>query len=283
MKFTPDSHAGIRLQTIYAEQPATVASFRKRAYRLEEGGDQRAADTATTLLELIRLDPADEVFGLNCRKKTYVVTKRAKEVIDAIAVSKPLPMSRLLPLLKEPRCICLTQDSAFFLWADAGTVKACLVEQDNQHSTVGTISCDLGRAYELLTVFDDTQEPTEQGILSLVRGFVQIVTKVLIFLELTDPEILLVTPGKKHSRSPIGYTNTAQRPVFVVDSTWNKFIVRTEGFGVRGHFRVQPCGVRNEDLKLIWISAFEKKGYVRGPKGGRASTAGEPSAEPGTP
>jgi hypothetical protein len=277
MKLTPDSHAGIRLQTIYARQPATEQSFRKRAYRLEEGASQQAADTATTLLELIRLSPVDEVFGLNCRKKTYVVTKRAKEVIDAIAVSKPLPMSRLLPLLKEPRCICLTQDSAFFLWAADGTVKACLVEQDNPHSTVGTISCDLGQAYELLSVFDDTQEPTERGILTLVRGFVQIVTKVLIFLELTNPEILVVAPGKKHSQAPIGYTNTAARSVFVVDSTWNKFIVRTEGFGVRGHFRVQPCGVRNEDLRLVWISAFEKKGYVRRPKGGAGNAPGGPA------
>ena len=53
--------------------------------------------------------------------------------------------------------------------------------------------------------------------------------------------------------------------VTLLDSRWFKTIIRTEGFTVRGHFRLQPY--KNEagvwDRKLIYIDEFEKHGYHR--------------------
>lgn len=49
----------------------------------------------------------------------------------------------------------------------------------------------------------------------------------------------------------------------VVDSTWFTSIIREKGFGVRGHFRLQPCGEGLKEKKLIWINDFEKTGYTR--------------------
>lgn len=48
-----------------------------------------------------------------------------------------------------------------------------------------------------------------------------------------------------------------------IDSSWLRTIVRTEGFMVRGHFRLQAVGVGWCERKLIYISPFEKFGYTR--------------------
>lgn len=49
-----------------------------------------------------------------------------------------------------------------------------------------------------------------------------------------------------------------------VDSLWLKEIIRTEGFKVSGHFRLQPCKVDGEwTKKLIYINEYEKHGYHR--------------------
>ena len=39
-----------------------------------------------------------------------------------------------------------------------------------------------------------------------------------------------------------------------------------EEYGVRGHFRIQPCGPNKKETKLIWIDSFKKSGYIRGAK-----------------
>ena len=56
---------------------------------------------------------------------------------------------------------------------------------------------------------------------------------------------------------------TTLRDVRFLDATWYTTIVRSEGFGVRGHFRLQPCGTGRKDRKLIYINEFRKHGYVR--------------------
>lgn len=281
MKITSESYLGIRLQDLYAATPATPEQLNERRRTVWAHGPngvpvRHELDVIATFLELVQLSPADEMHLLNCAKKTYVLTARAKEVIDAIAVSKLLPVSRLVPLLARPRCICTGAGSAYFLWADEGTVKAVLLEHvlpEDEPAPLGTfgvaaMSFDLRKVYEVLDVFNDSQDVAERQTLGMLHNSCCDLIRLLIFLELTDPEITVVAAGKKHSQAPVGYTNTAGRPVLIVDSTWNKFIVRVEGFGVRGHFRVQPCGPGLSELKLLWIDAYQKNGYVRPPKSG---------------
>jgi hypothetical protein len=95
------------------------------------------------------------------------------------------------------------------------------------------------------------------------------IMQVLIFVELGDIEVKMIEAGRDNGRTRKDgkLLNCSNNTVYVVDSTWNQIIIRTEGFAVRGHFRLQPCGVGMADRKLIWISAFEKHGYQRRPKG----------------
>lgn len=59
------------------------------------------------------------------------------------------------------------------------------------------------------------------------------------------------------------YKNMNKRNVLVLDSSWYTSLVRTEGFLVRGHLRMQACGTGFSERKLIYIDSFEKNGYVR--------------------
>lgn len=57
--------------------------------------------------------------------------------------------------------------------------------------------------------------------------------------------------------------NNMDIPVTVVNSRWNTTVVRTEQFGVCGHFRLQRIGSGRSDSKVIFIEPFVKNGYVR--------------------
>jgi len=93
------------------------------------------------------------------------------------------------------------------------------------------------------------------------------IMQLLTFIELGDVEVKvlkgLANNGEKKDKKVY---NASLNTVYVVDSSWNQLIIRTDGFAVRGHFRLQPCGPMMMDRKLIWINAFEKDGYIRKPK-----------------
>lgn len=94
------------------------------------------------------------------------------------------------------------------------------------------------------------------------------ITKIITFVFLGDIDVIMLEKGRNNGKPKIDgkITNTSNFTVYVVDSSWNQLIIRTEGFAVMGHFRLQPCGVNHVDRKLIWINAFEKHGYKRQPK-----------------
>lgn len=92
--------------------------------------------------------------------------------------------------------------------------------------------------------------------------------RIMTFVELGDIEVVVLPPGRNNGgkKNVNKVTNTSPNTVYVVDSSWNKLIIRDEEFKVRGHFRLQPCGPGFVDRKLIWISSFTKEGYTRQPK-----------------
>lgn len=123
---------------------------------------------------------------------------------------------------------------------------------------------------------DDKNYTFEWGVELLEGGYYfkkeynkefSMIMQLLIFIELGDIEIKYIEPrrtiGKDKATKTVNSTNYT---VYVVDSSWNQLLIRTEGFAVRGHFRLQPCGAAMKDRKLIWISAFEKNGYTRPPR-----------------
>jgi hypothetical protein len=90
---------------------------------------------------------------------------------------------------------------------------------------------------------------------------------LIIFQKFCEVETKVVPPGKKSSYRFENYVNDTALPVEILDSTWFTTIVRSDAFTVGGKdggfFRWQRCGPGLSEKKLVWVPAFEKKGYVR--------------------
>lgn len=186
--------------------------------------------------------------------ENYLFTETAQEVIRNIKVTElfDVEILRMLPatrvvfynfLLGQDRVIKCTWSNDFLLIIDLSI-----------HADKEGIHCE--------TAVASLQAKGSSTFGSALVGAIQ----CLIFLKLTEPEFIHLAAGKKHGTRKQGHHNATSLPVTVVDSTWNKYIVRPEGFGVSGHFRMQPHGKGNADLKLIWIKPYQKQGYVRLPK-----------------
>lgn len=91
--------------------------------------------------------------------------------------------------------------------------------------------------------------------------------KYLIFLEFSELEVVTLKPNqKKGSRKEGKYVNESKSDITIVDSTWNKLLIRSGEFSVRGHLRLQPVGADKKGRRLIYIDEYQKSGYVRHPK-----------------
>lgn len=83
------------------------------------------------------------------------------------------------------------------------------------------------------------------------------------FLKYADPQTKIVNAHRKERHMGEKYLNETDHKVEILDSTYFTTISRTEGFGVRGHWRLQPYGPGLTAKRLQWISDFEKHGYTR--------------------
>ena len=89
------------------------------------------------------------------------------------------------------------------------------------------------------------------------------VVKLLAYLYYGDITTKLI-PAKSEVKLSIinKIQNNSNVNISFVDSLWKQRI-STEGFKVKGHFRLQPIGVERKKRKLIWIEEFQKDGYNR--------------------
>jgi hypothetical protein len=94
------------------------------------------------------------------------------------------------------------------------------------------------------------------GIMDMIIGF-------LMFKEYADVEEKLIIKKSGEKIFNCHYTNNTNRNIRIMDCTWFTTLIKSEGFNVRGHFRLQPCGEGMKDKKLIWINDFKKSGYTR--------------------
>jgi hypothetical protein len=105
---------------------------------------------------------------------------------------------------------------------------------------------------------------TSMQIPSLDNELLNKALKILAFIRYADIEVrVLNNTNKTTVIKGDKIENNLNTKVDVLDATWYTTLIRTEGFKVSGHFRLQPYGEGMKDKKLIWISDFEKKGYTR--------------------
>lgn len=79
------------------------------------------------------------------------------------------------------------------------------------------------------------------------------------FKKYAQVEEKILPPKKKTKDMHCKYVNDTSLQITHLDSKWFTDIVQSNGFKVRGHFRLQPY---KHTKKLIWISDFAKTGYT---------------------
>ena len=88
--------------------------------------------------------------------------------------------------------------------------------------------------------------------------------RLLIFTELVDIETVELAPKQSAGTRKQGkWLNESNTNVRIIDSSWNKVLIKGQSFSVTGHLRMQPCGPGLKYRKPIWIDEFEKEGYTR--------------------
>lgn len=89
--------------------------------------------------------------------------------------------------------------------------------------------------------------------------------RLLCFFFFSENDERIVNAGKSYGtrKQDDALSNDLNVPVTIVNSNWNITSIRTAGFNVSGHFRLQPCGPQFSDTKMIFIEPFKKHGYVR--------------------
>jgi hypothetical protein len=91
--------------------------------------------------------------------------------------------------------------------------------------------------------------------------------KLLLYIELGEItyNIVKARTGKVKfgSKGDDKLKNETGVDVILVNSNWNRITIVVGGFSVRGHLRIQPCGVGRKDYKLTWVKEHTKGSYVR--------------------
>lgn len=111
-----------------------------------------------------------------------------------------------------------------------------------------------------------SEEFNYQGEMSIIQAqYLRVhynVISVLLFKKYATVETKEFLAGQKTKYLGQKCINDTKYNITHLDSKWFTNIVRSAGFEVRGHFRLQPYGPGMKERKLIWIEAFEKTGYT---------------------
>lgn len=97
----------------------------------------------------------------------------------------------------------------------------------------------------------------------LIQQHVINVIFVAMFATYAQVETKELLPKIKIKDSTGKYLNETSKNITYLDSKWFTTLVKSDGFLVSGHFRLQPKkkdGVWTKEL--IWIDSFEKEGYT---------------------
>lgn len=167
------------------------------------------------------------------------------------------------------------KDLDWSIVAKAMTHKKCTYVLPNG-DVIRVYSYNIPRlGFALISMTDDKYVTFSSGIAYLDEGRISsnfgtdelftknemLIYKIMCFLYLTENEEYIVPPNSRAGTRKEGkVVNKSNFPITMVTSKWNITSVRTDGFMVSGHFRLQPT---KRGHKMIYIEPFEKHGYIR--------------------
>lgn len=232
------------------------------------GEYDRVGKDIGTSEDIERLRRYYEVIGFH-NQKAYYVTNSVVDKLDLLKVSKKngLYDYTVFKDVADCKITFIFKDNALLRMHIAGdTICFCHVHYTFYNTEERLLHKTQGNSYCInFFVNRKTGEQCDHFNHIDVKEIERFVYHLLCFFFLSENTEIVVNAGKSYGtkKQPDALSNDCDVPITIVNSNWNVTSIRTEGFGVCGHFRLQPCGVNNGDRKMIFIEPFQKNGYVR--------------------
>ncbi len=97
----------------------------------------------------------------------------------------------------------------------------------------------------------------------LIEKFYSRFLVVVTYLELTEVTLNIIEGGRSFGTWNSGkIKNETKNRIIMVNTNWNTETISLNSFSVRGHWRLQACGVGRSQFKYIYIKPYEK-GLIR--------------------
>lgn len=112
--------------------------------------------------------------------------------------------------------------------------------------------------------FDESNTYTKEEIKDIKTFIEKYYSRFLVvvtYLELTDVTLNIVEGSlskNKNKKSNLTISNSSRFNVIQVNTNWNTMVINVNTFGVRGHWRLQQCGVGRSHYKYVWVKPYEK-------------------------
>lgn len=199
----------------------------------------------------------------NIGNKPYIVSNSVVEHLDMLKINKKGEHFdwSVFNHLKNQKTTFIFQDNSFLrMIVSEDTIWFC-----HTKFTFDKGNDNEGNMHWIMFFFNrDNNELCEHFNHNDVKQIEEFVYKFLCFFYLTDNNEEIINAGRVYGTRKTGkISNDFNFPVTLVTSKWNTTTIRTESFGVRGHFRLQPFGEERSNYKLIFIEPFVKNGYKR--------------------
>ena len=180
----------------------------------------------------------------------YLLNHSTKNIIDNIKIKNELKPTDfdIFKNVKIKHCCILTPCNNLMVFNIIGDNKHIFFHNFNVLHTTFIQNNNFD--------FDPSKEQ------SYITKEIEYMYKLLCFFLLSDVDTVYLKPNNKVKTKQDGKTlNDTKSDITVVTSSWNIQSIRTEGFGVSGHFRVL---VKNrKEPKLSYVKPYVKQGLIR--------------------
>lgn len=202
----------------------------------------------------------NQLMNPNCKR--YIITKTAMDVIERIKIDNldmnlfnKIPHNQVWEFMIDAK-------TCYRTYYDGDMLRGIYLKMSEEKAGYWFNYDSWG--YELHSEENVKARETPNILEDNLKDKVSEWVRILIFLQFSEPILEVLEPNRKYGTNRLNrIKNESKSQYIVVNSKWNTVTVRSDGFRVRGHFRLQPCGQGMKERKLILIDEFEKKGYVR--------------------
>lgn len=203
-------------------------------------------------------------------QKAYLVTETVHDKLDMLKVKPDNENHYDWTVFSEvPNC-----KKSFILypsmgWDGGGCLRILIagpvIEFCHIHYKFNPGSKDNGTCHWILFFINRlTNEHGEHCEHKDVKDIQEFVYKLLCFIFLSENEYEIINPGASKGNKKTGkFKNDLPIPVTIINSKWNITSIRSEGFGVKGHFALRRCGPGRTSSRMVYIEPYQKHGYIR--------------------